>query len=215
MIFHNTSDGRYITNNIFIDNNRTGQNSIAGQLGSWGFCDGASGVDQNTPGGEGYACLDQIGMVRDTSVWNYSVPRHIAQDRAPLFVWKNTQPGEIPVVLQCPECNSAQATRQSTKHVVINRDYYTYNASFTGASGVGEGTMAQRPASCTPGVAYWATDQGEWNSRNSGPDGQLYRCTAPNTWTLYYTPYSYPHPLQAGGGAPGVPAAPTNVKIIP
>src|SRR5204863_311449 len=24
-----------------------------------------------------------------------------------------------------------------------------------------------------------------------------YQCTAANTWTLYYTPYTYPHPLTA------------------
>jgi hypothetical protein len=25
--------------------------------------------------------------------------------------------------------------------------------------------------------------------------GALYKCTATNTWTSYYTPYTYPHPL--------------------
>jgi len=25
--------------------------------------------------------------------------------------------------------------------------------------------------------------------------GTLYKCTATNTWTAYYTPYAYPHPL--------------------
>ena len=55
---------------------------------------------------------------------------------------------------------------------------------------------------------YWATDQGSWNTSTSNPegvqlngaDGVLYRCTSTNTWTLYYTPYTYPHPLQNGGG---------------
>ncbi|MEK7635603.1 MAG: hypothetical protein AAB405_00765 [Patescibacteria group bacterium] len=26
----------------------------------------------------------------------------------------------------------------------------------------------------------------------------LYKCTAPNTWTAYFIPYTYPHPLQTG-----------------
>ena len=224
MIFHNTSDGNFITNNIFIDNNRTGQNSIAGQVGAWGLCDGLSRVDQNVSGGEGYACLDQIGMIRDTSLWNYSTPRNIAQERFPLYVWKNTQNNnEIPVVLQCPECTAAQGTRQASKHVVLNRDYFTYSAGFNGTIGVGEGTLANRPSTCTTGVAYWATDQGEWNSRNAGPDGQLYKCVSPNTWAVGYIPLPYPHPLQngasggSGGGGGGVsgptPSAPANLRI--
>ena len=69
----------------------------------------------------------------------------------------------------------------------------------TGARGVGRGPLSSRPSSCTPGVAYWATDQGEWDSGHSGPDGQLYKCVSNNTWSLYYTPYVYPHPLVSGG----------------
>ena len=65
-------------------------------------------------------------------------------------------------------------------------------------TGVGWGTVAQRPTSCTAGpggtygqsptgsygVGYWATDQ-----------NILYVCTAANVWTNVYTPYAYPHPL--------------------
>jgi hypothetical protein len=71
-----------------------------------------------------------------------------------------------------------------------------------GSGGVGHGTLANRPTTCStgpngaPGAAYFATDQGSWNtSGNAFGQGQLYVCTATNTWTLYYTPYTYPHPL--------------------
>src|SRR5262249_32314074 len=74
-------------------------------------------------------------------------------------------------------------------------------------------TLANRPTTCTTGVAYFATDQGSWNTSTSNPygvqqngaDGVLYKCTTPNTWTLYYTPYIYPHPLRNGGGPTPTP----------
>src|SRR4029077_15715902 len=85
-----------------------------------------------------------------------------------------------------------------------NRDYYNYAAPAGDAQaiGVGSGTLADRPVACTPGAAYWATDQGEWDGTHDGPDGQLYTCTAPNRWSIYYKPYTYPHPLVSGSPLP-------------
>ena len=87
-----------------------------------------------------------------------------------------------------------------TARVIQNRDFYMENVSqaaqssstspFDGSTtiGMGHGTLANRPTSCTTGVGYWATDT-----------STLYLCTSTNTWTSYYTPYTYPHPLDAGG----------------
>lgn len=104
-------------------------------------------------------------------------------------------------------------------HIQLNRDLYREDAAFNGTSGVGVGTLASRPATCTAtpeasdagsgGVGYWATDQGSWKQTTptEGQDvseGVLYRCSSTNTWTVAYTPYTYPHPLQGfvlGGGA--------------
>ena len=86
-----------------------------------------------------------------------------------------------------------------------NEHYFNYvggqqttpTAPFNGASGVGAGTVTNRPTSCSKGVGYWATDEGgNWNSSSAGMnDGRLHKCTAPNTWTPFYTPYAFPHPL--------------------
>jgi PKD repeat protein len=66
-----------------------------------------------------------------------------------------------------------------------NRDFWFQGSSFNGTTGMGVGPLASRPVTCTTGVAYWATDE-----------GKLYVATATNVWTLYYTPYTYPHPLR-------------------
>jgi hypothetical protein len=105
--------------------------------------------------------------------------------------------------------------------LIANRDWYQESVNqaaqtsptspFNGTSGTGHGTLANRPATCTPRVGYWATDQGNWNQSGSGGQGELFVCTATNTWTLYYTPYIYPHPLIAGGTTGTTVNPPTNL----
>jgi hypothetical protein len=98
-------------------------------------------------------------------------------------------------------------------HMIQNRDNYdavSVNAQssstspFNGTTGMGFGTLANRPTSCTTnstesgaGVGYFATDQ--------GAQGTLYTCSATNTWAVFYTPYTYPHPLTQGDTQPAPP----------
>jgi hypothetical protein len=124
--------------------------------------------------------------------------------------------------------------------ILQNRDYYTDNwktaglsgpmaqtsvtAPFNGSTtcnagsgnytcGVGFGTLANRPTTCTTGVGYFATDQGSWNTSGNGfGQGELFKCTSTNTWGLAYTPYTYPHPLAGGTGSSANPPAPTNLS---
>ena len=92
-----------------------------------------------------------------------------------------------------------------------DQEFWNYSTSFNGSSGVGAGTLAARPSTCTAGVGYWVTNEGSWNTKlPPNTSGQFYRCTAGNTWTLYYTPYTYPHPLRGGGSV----APPTNLKAV-
>lgn len=205
------------------------------QVPVWQFCDGTTKstyleADGTTSvlmpinktividgaGTGGYPCRDGIGRVKDDSLWastGQTTTPPAQSTLAPLYAWKNVSGGsELNPSLNCETATDFLCTNTAANLIVQNRDYYQFNASFTGTSGVGEGTLAARPATCTTGVGYWATDQGSWNAsasnaygvQASGADGVLYQCTSTNTWSAYYTPYTYPHPLQgatpAGAG---------------
>jgi len=133
------------------------------------------------------------------------------QHREPLYSWLNTLNGSS-MLGPTAYYTSPYPT------VLQNREFYNQvggtqvspTSPFNGTVGIGVGTLANRPTTCTAGtdpvtggngagVAYWATDE-----------QKLYVCTAPNTWSPYYTPYVYPHPLVSGG-----PAPPTNLRILP
>ncbi len=83
--------------------------------------------------------------------------------------------------------------------LIENRDYYLDNTGCVGAgactTGVGSGTSL--PTTCTTGVGFWRTDL-----------QKLYKCTSTNTFTLLYTPYTYPHPLN-NDSAPTVTTTPS------
>jgi hypothetical protein len=78
------------------------------------------------------------------------------------------------------------------------------SGAFNGTKGTGYGTLASRPSTCTagPGGTYGASPTGSYGVAYFATDtNKLYICTSTNTWTAVYTPYTYPHPLIAGGTA--------------
>lgn len=97
--------------------------------------------------------------------------------------------------------------------LVENREYWQDAASFDGTSGVGCGALTQAQLnstypSCTDGVAYWSTSQScsdltDYVGANPTTpiSGTLYKCAA-GTWSVLFTPYTYPHPLRDDGGTP-------------
>lgn len=72
---------------------------------------------------------------------------------------------------------------------------------FSGASGVGVGTLANRPMTCTTGVGYWVTNAGEWDNTNGATaDGRFDKCVASAWVDGWYVPLAFPHPLASGVG---------------
>ncbi len=176
-----------------------------------GCCNGTDPRDQLVPP---YACRDQIGYGYDATYWcngTYtgsnpdggvcSLMGTWNQVRMPVYGWNNGpqdkcyNPSASGSACDNSLLFAERGDNINPPVIAANRDFYNFISPFTGASGVGVGTLANRPSSCTTGVAYWATDQGNWNQSGGGGQGVLYKCTATNTWALYYTPYTYPNPL--------------------
>ncbi len=198
----------------------------------WGFCGTSfngtgSAWDLNSNTSSGYRCLDQVGagksdllgglfptkcdLTTGCTTYNGTWPNQAFE---PVYEWMDAWtgapgfPGSFLVIQDTPSytnnldvylwCNSASPSGCST---------------FNGTQGVGSGSLAARPSTCTTGVGYWATDQGSWNT-SGGASGLFYKCTSTNTWTQTYTPYTYPHPLAGGGGTPQA-SAPTFAPASP
>jgi hypothetical protein len=197
MVFFNSVPGNWTHDGVAFDNVR----SYAAAAQGGGLCNGGSPWDGNQDS-SGYPCRDQIGRSKDAPQWTHLAPvPPYTQALVPAYVWLNRT--ETNVELPVDVINNAH------NHIRANRDYYAYTPSFTGATGVGCGPLSARPATCTTGVAWWATEQscsslsGRVGVRPAEPlSGTLYRCTAPNTWTSHYTPYTYPHPQQNAVATP-------------
>ncbi len=214
VFFNNSMSGSIAGCNysIILDNVRSQWTSSVDGVGP---CNGSSPWDQNVSGQQGWHCRDQIGTGRDLAQWSHATTPSWNQEIKPAYIWGNTRSG-------APTTAFVDTDGRNTAHIQANRDFYDHSSAAGSPQTVGvrSGPIANRAAGCTVGVAYWATDEGEWNNTNgSTPDGRLYKCTAPNTWSLYYTPFSYPHPWTAtasgggGGGALLPPPAPTNLRV--
>lgn len=108
------------------------------------------------------------------------------------YFWNNTMGGTVlDATLNTASCSAAE-----------NAQWYNYDSTFDGTTGIGRGT-ATPSSSCTTGVGYWkATTATPTVDSSVIQAGTFYKATATDTWTAYYTPFTYPHPLlgEAGGG---------------
>jgi hypothetical protein len=198
-----------------------------------------NGVGSNWDGNQpnlatGYPCLDNVGRgqtLQSLNGANFPSRLNVAtgtiawphQLLEPIYLFNNSI---------TPASGIAVDIRDITTHG--NRDVFadcngqtiqwsggsTSCSSFNGTAGTGSGVLLSRPTVCTAGaggtyaasptgsygVAYWATDA------NSG-NGELYVCTATNTWTGIYQPATYPHPLVSGVTSPR-PPPPTGLTAM-
>jgi hypothetical protein len=128
-------------------------------------------------------------------------PQHVSGT----YFWSNTKNGSAMIPTADITLTSNNPDDPDYNRVVptADQDFWVETTPFDGTSGVGCGTLTDRPKTCTTGVGYWATDQncsatiGMIGAHPSTPlAGTLYKCAATNSWTAYYTPYTYPHPLR-------------------
>ena len=196
-----------------------GSNTLSIGVGGGGPGDWSPSVGDSIQILRATVCMDQGGGrgagilysgFNNTTPPNYANPLALAnQVLSASYLWANQF---------SPSGNLGALVGKNTGRVIRNREYYQDNVNqaaqsspttpFDGSTtiGMGYGTLANRPTACTTGVGYWAEDQGSWNTSTAAipgtpgfTQGQLFICTAPNIWTLYYTPYTYPHPLDSGG----------------
>ena len=180
----------------------------------------------------GYPCIDQPGRgqgdllvtlfpnkVNNTT----GTLRWPNQALEPIYIWNNT--GSI-----VPGWGSSVYSNDTGGRVVANRDYYppasgqqtSPTSPFNGTSGTGWGTLANRPTTATPGVAYFATDQGSWNTSTSNPygvqqngaDGVLYKCTATQHLDALLYSLHLSTPVADGWGIFGPAFAPLEWRIF-
>jgi hypothetical protein len=146
----------------------------------------------------GYANPDRYGLeiVGGTGAGQYRLIIDVQPSRLTVSPNWETNPdstSQYRIVSDC--CNV----------IAENSEFYNHNPDFDGTTGVGCGLLSSLPATCTQGVGYWATEQSctgiDEASVGAHPitpiSGTLYKCTAPDTWEAYYTPYTYPHPLRS------------------
>ncbi len=166
-------------------------------------------------------CIDQPGRAGPSNLLSGNTPGQtgwVGEQLVPIYEWSDGKAGSS-------NFNQGIVTADSLR-VIRNRDFYNENQNqgaqtspsspFDGTPtiGMGHGTLANRPSTCTTGVGYWATDSGpNWNNGTS--NGQLFTCAAPNTWAVYYTPYTYPHPLVSGSSAAPPPIPPVITLAAP
>lgn len=118
-----------------------------------------------------------------------------------LYGFNNTVNGSEGDWSADPDSGSGGINQISGCAPLPNEEFWELNTGSCTSSactaGIGRGTTAPS-GTCTLGTGYWvaptATPTVDYTIVQQGA---FYRCSATNTWTLYYQPYTYPHPLRS------------------
>lgn len=208
--FHHQGSGEIIAyNNVFTAIGKTGNAISVIDYCAYTNCIDATGTiicdglrvqhpDGNTAPtatNRGYPCWHQ--PARDFSA------SPVGGVLKPMYAWNNRWTDAPTTKLDLiVETGANPGIDYTLNHLQANRDYFnavsanaqtSATSPFNGTTGMGFGTLANRPTTCTTGaesgggVGYYGTDT-----------DILYRCSATNTWTTQYNfgavPYPYPWP---------------------
>ena len=123
-------------------------------------------------------------------------PQHVSDS----YYWNNLKGTTLVTPSISVVCDYDGSDGETVKGIVPSWDEECWKqvVGFDGSTGMGVGLLSQRPTRLemldlspvpSAGIGWWATDE-----------QRLYRWTG-NIWYIYYTPYTYPHPLREEGTA--------------
>jgi hypothetical protein len=155
--------------------------------GSWGL------FFNNLAFGSGGMSLDLYGVTSPNRCDSDIVPTptNYTAEVNNTYFFNNSDDGSISLAsINQPSCGVAE-----------NTDFWNWDSTFDGSTGVGRGTSAPG-GSATTGVGYWqANPETPTVSSAVIQAGHFWKATATDTWTDYYTPAVYPHPLRTANAS--------------